>query len=463
MRPLAAVVGCLVLASCGSSSDDAGTSIDTVAPTETSVAVTSSATTAAETTTTDVQPTVAPSTTTTAPTTTVAPTTTDRATTTTVASSAPVADAASPGDLASLVECNDGVGCTQILEAPSGALLLGAATEPTITRIDGDEITTFEVDLDVRGFGGLDGAWMYAVGPDDVAYIGRQTATTDDPIGDLAAVSTTGPDAGRVIVDWTQVLELSGDTDYVPTAGGLVPVGCCGFDPVRPAPDAPLVVDWVGLDGELVIDPGPHVTMVTGDGGNALVVSDAGGERSFPLPTVAQTVRGMPWVQVLDDGGLVAAFFDPFSGASYYAVWRADAADTFRFSEGGKLFLHSYFLDDELVDGPSVLALRSSGEAIVRSADGVVSTTDVDRIGPEMAPLRLDRDDWTVVAGDANDTIAESQPEWARSAVLVAQATTIDWFPNEQVVIETIDATSGGDRVTVTVTSSGFLDDSVFA
>src|SRR5690606_16443649 len=85
---------------------------------------------------------------------------------------------------------------------------------------------------------------LITAGPDGAVYLA--TPTGSDPIGDLVAVSLTEGDAGREIERLVGRVDLSGDTDLVATADGLVEVGCCGPDQLRPAPDAAIVIGWIG-------------------------------------------------------------------------------------------------------------------------------------------------------------------------------------------------------------------------
>ena len=117
------------------------------------------------------------------------------------------------------------------------------------------------------------------------------------------AVSLAAADAGREIRRWPAVLDISGDTELIPTPAGLVAVGCCGPDQLRPDPDAAAAVPWISRNGaEITAD----IPVVLWDLSTRTVTVD---DRSWePDLTDAEGLRGMPLISPTADGGFLGAF-----------------------------------------------------------------------------------------------------------------------------------------------------------
>ena len=249
-----------------------------------------------------------PVTATTLPATTQPPTTTTNSTTTTVAT------ATSGFELELLgiaVGCTGGP-CTSVALTDEGVVV---AYDPAAA-----ELTMYAdppVVLDVSGLDGFDPEQSYLelIGLDEVAYLATQSAGITDPVGDLVAIALTGPRAGEVLARADQVVDLSGDSDLVPTAEGIVSVGCCSFDPVRPAADAPRLVDWVDSSGAPIANVGPNLRVEFADGSVTVVRADARNERTWTIPGVAN-YRGMPTVGATADGGAIVSLQDTFDATS---------------------------------------------------------------------------------------------------------------------------------------------------
>jgi hypothetical protein len=115
-------------------------------------------------------------------------------------------------------------------------------------------------------------------------------------------------------------LDGSGDTDFVPSRGGLVAVGCCGAALVRPDPNATVVMPWVDATGAPTIDEGPQMSIEVhareGGGPDVDVVRrDVAVVLRWSLPSdVAGTVRGMPLVEARGDGGATLLNWDMLTG-----------------------------------------------------------------------------------------------------------------------------------------------------
>jgi|GEM_PF-2514627 len=163
-------------------------------------------------------------------------------------------------------------------------------------------------------------AYLLAVGPDDIVYLG--TRATSDERTDIIAFRL-GTSVATEIARAKAVGDPSGDTDIVPTTNGLVAVGCCSFDPIRPDPNAEPLMRWVNRDGVKVTDPRPQIRVETVDSGEgaasgvAFVREDANGTVTRWPATggIPALIRGMPGVAPLDDGGAIVVY-DDMNGAS---------------------------------------------------------------------------------------------------------------------------------------------------
>ena len=148
--------------------------------------------------------------------------------------------------------------------------------------------------------------WIELVGPDDVVYLNVDPTVPDGDgvAADLIAVSLAPGDAGREIDRWQDVADRIGDSDLVATREGIVRVGCCGPDTLRPAPDAPIEV--LGSLG----------TGATPDRRRELAQTSAWcwstRRTTFRRDDLSWTVesedggRGMPVVVPTFDGGIIA-------------------------------------------------------------------------------------------------------------------------------------------------------------
>jgi hypothetical protein len=190
------------------------------------------------------------------------------------------------------IVCDPGTVCVRFDVDASGVV--------TSSRLDTDEVVRW-TDPPVAASSGLVQAWLIAVGPDDVAYLAP--SGTDESGVDVVAVSLAAADAGREIRRWPAVLDISGDTELIPTPAGLVAVGCCGPDQLRPDPDAAAAVPWISRNGaEITAD----IPVVLWDLTTRTVTVD---DRSWePDLTDAEGLRGMPLITPTADGGFLGAF-----------------------------------------------------------------------------------------------------------------------------------------------------------
>lgn len=165
-------------------------------------------------------------------------------------------------------------------------------------------------------------AYLVAVGPGMVAYVAAMSDLANAPAMDLVVVALSGDRAGRVIDRLVGVVDGSGDTDLVPTRDGLVGVGCCGPDTVRPDPDQEPLIGWLGPEGEPLVDPGPHVTVELVDGQAYSVLALSGGEDRQRLP-VGNWFRGMPLTAVVGEGEYYVSWWDVDGGFGLVRVSEA--------------------------------------------------------------------------------------------------------------------------------------------
>jgi len=195
---------------------------------------------------------------------------------------------------------------------------------------------------------------LVAVGPEQVAYLLTQSPTTDDPDGELVAVSLHGRDAGRVLARSDQRVDTSGDTDVVATREGLVAVGCCGTDDLRPDPAQAPLMRWVGRDGRIVVHEAPQVRIEVHDGTFDVVLTDGIVEEArwvAPVPAPAG-LRGMPRTSAVD-GAVLVGYHDVIAGAP--VLLRLDASGATMISPP---------------PGTSIVAFGPYGSVLVTVAEG---------------------------------------------------------------------------------------------
>ena len=262
------------------------------------------------------------------------------------------------------------------------------------------------------------------------------TPTSDsDPVGDLVAVSLTDDDAGREIDRAVGEADLSGDSDLVATAAGLVRVGCCGGDQVRPGPDSPVVMTWVGPSAG---EPQPMPT-ISVDGTGLVTV----GDRIWQVELGdGAGQRGMPPITATFDGGFVGAF-DVESGTILARGWPDGTV-----SQMGS--------DYPALLEPTGRVLYASDDQFVRG-DPFESPEDV-RIewglntGPD--------GEWLLNPYTVNDDIDATQPVWAADPVAWGDTFGGVLDPG---AIRTVTTTAPGDNVTVTVVYDNSLDSTLRA
>lgn len=205
--------------------------------------------------------------------------------------------------------CSDGFYCGDVGVAPDGALVSHDPSTGMLT-VHREPAVVAEVDPD---------SFLYiaAVGADDTVYVVTSPVSgTSEEGNDVGAVSMAPDRAGLTVRRWEHAIGASGDDELVATPEGIVIVGCCGPDTVRPEPGAPVEIPWVVRDGaEVTLD----VPMIRFDQ-VADVVTVANRAWALDLPDSAG-VRGMPPIVATADGGFVGVFPD-VSGSRNMTVAR---------------------------------------------------------------------------------------------------------------------------------------------
>lgn len=179
-----------------------------------------------------------------------------------------------------------------ILESPPRTFVTDAPIDPTAT-------------------------YLLAIGPDDVAYLSTKSDSPGDYASDLIAISTAPETAGAVVGRIIGGATTSGDSELRATAAGLVSVGCCGGEPRQPTPDrSRVVMEWVDRYGKVIVDDGPEIWIdYLETGGIRVTRRDDSAEATWTIPD-AESLRGMPPIIALDDGGVMLTLGYPFASAN---------------------------------------------------------------------------------------------------------------------------------------------------
>jgi hypothetical protein len=394
----------------------------------------------------------------TVPSTEPAPTSTVEATTTlpSATTSEPVAEPTIDGEVLAIpASCTDSQFCTQLANTEDGRIVAYDPTRDVLAVYDGTgQQLQFEVPLAAPIADQL--PYLVSIGPADVAYFSVSPPAASDPISDLIAVPLVGPNAGIEAVRY-EGLDGSGDSTLVAQRAGLVSVGCCGPPATRPTGDATLY-PYVDGEGTPIESIAPVFRLDLGEAGNALVRIEAdGAETAFTLPAVFQYPRDFPELVATDDGGALGADYVQLASGGHVVVVRFGTD----WPESG-IDNVDVFLIDSAADGTPRFfpqLLERSGTVVVRDDRGFVRTT-LESIGTTGWPgaVQIDSASGDVGTAGLNDYIAEAQPLWAADPSLLALQIVPAVGPNESVASEFDEATG-----VLTITTSGFLDDSVAA
>ena len=362
--------------------------------------------------------------------------------TTTVPATTAVAWQTLPWEAAGIErDCSDeeSVGCTQILVDRDGSTVSYDPTTRTLTRHTTPPITA-QVDA------GLGTVYLHLLGPDDVVYLNVDAADPTDGAADLLAITLAPDDAGRVLDRWTGLTDRIGDTDLVATRDGLVVVGCCDHELLRPDPAAEIVLPWIARDGGTTSISGP-VMRTEVDMPTLTVHRDddlPAGTRSWSFdPPADWQPRGMPTVIPTFDGGFIATTFG--TEQSVIRGWVDGTINTVTIDTSPDF---------------SWVSLDPNGRVTIADGDRFV------RFEPfaERAEFWAGRPE---IGDDGNvtlpgiDTPIDAEAPWARNPIAFGHAVAGRVAVNERRTIE--DERLSDTEFRVTVTTSNFFDDSVFA
>jgi hypothetical protein len=211
-------------------------------------------------------------------------------------------------------------------------------------------------------------AVLVDVGPQDIAYI--WWTIPGDESAHVSAYELTGPDAGRLVREFDARLDPSGDTELVATRDGFVELACCDVNPIRPAPDAVVMIPWVDRTGtEIAADD--RTVFVVEINERLVVSADRPGDTEDNAWTVSfgdVAPRGMPHLYELDDGTVVM-IADGADATSDPTYLRPDGTTETVDSPGsvayvlpnGRFVVHgaepsSFFLTQPLLQADSIVA-----------------------------------------------------------------------------------------------------------
>lgn len=335
--------------------------------------------------------------------------------------------------------CSDDqyAGCTRILVDPDGSIVSYDPTTRTLTRHTTPAISTTVAD-------DLGTVYLHLVGPDHVVYLNVDAAVPGDGAADLVAMTLASDDAGRVLGRWAGITDRVGDSDLVATRDGLVVVGCCDHDVLRPHPAAEVVLPWIARDGDSTAIDGPVVRTEV-DLPTLTVHRDEdlpAGTRSWSFdPPADWQPRGMPTVIPTFDGGFMAITFD---GVDQTVIrgWVDGAIDMIT------------------IDTYEALSLDPNGRVMIADGDRFVRIEPFDDRTEFWAGRPEIGDDGSVTLPDI-DTPIDAEAPWARNPIAFGNAVAGRFAVNEHRTIQ--HDRPSEDEFVVTVTTSNFFDDSVFA
>lgn len=329
--------------------------------------------------------------------------------------------------------------CTRVIHDPDGTPISYDPVTRQLTRHSIPPVSTQLPDAY--------GSWPRPrhAGPDSVVYVEVDPAGTTGSTRSLIAISLSDGDAGREIARWNDV-EYSSESELVATPDGLVRVDCCGLDPIRPASDAEVVVPWIDRNGTETgsIAPSIRVTVVSGDLMIARSDTVPAGTREWSFRPPGDPIwHVMPQVTPTFDGGFVAAMstaHDVGPGITIARGWPSGDVE-------------QVFLTDL-----SDVELDRSGRVLIGDGDRVWWVEPFpDRTVRPGERAQIDVDAGTVSLPD----LAEISANWRMDPVAFADAVRGQLAVNEQ---RTITAEQLSEfEWHVTVITSNFFDDSVFA
>jgi hypothetical protein len=333
--------------------------------------------------------------------------------------------------------------CTQVVIDPQG---VPVSYDPLTRRVTREHRTGVEPVAFVLPDDYVDPS-LLAAGPDDVVYFALDNDWPSP--SDVIAMSLAPGDAGRMIERFPTVLAI-GDADVLAAPTGLVVSGW--YDPgSRPSYDATPVVAWVDRNGGVAA---PTTAGAFDDANNT--ISANGWQWDIAGRQVIPEQPGSSMVVPTFDGGFIAAYTETTGSARTEVVrgWRDGTV------EHVELPLSS----PALVLEPQGTLLVPNGDSFARiapvedPATGWDGNLQIDVAGGTATPVGLDE------YLDTIDWPAAGQSHlwpWGTSPIAFANAVA-GGSPTSPSELRTIQQEPAeGSTVVVTVTTEGFLDDSV--
>ncbi|MFK8022755.1 MAG: hypothetical protein AB8G26_02220 [Ilumatobacter sp.] len=365
-------------------------------------------------------------------------------------------EASSSGELGFAIPraCTDDSQCTSLAAAADGRIVAFDPVRSAVEVYDpaGRNLLSEQpIGAALEVDGAADNVFLEAIGPDDVAYLTYSPERSVDPIRELVAVPLKGPNSGTIVNRWAG-LDGTGGSTLVPSPAGLVEVPCCGAPSGRvPSPER-TVFEWVDRDGSSTESTAPSIQLRLGDAGNELTRVDGVERTSFQLPSAFQTGRDFPDVVATDDGGALASQTVALATGTYEVLVDFDVDWPTGRADNGDVYWRRGVEDASfalLEPAGSVIAVEDG--AFVRRELGEVATQG----WPEVGETSLDAAATT--APGLNEFISERQPFWAAQADTFAHQIVQTLGANETITFDFDDSPAP----TITVTTAGFLDDSV--
>jgi hypothetical protein len=347
--------------------------------------------------------------------------------------------------------CVGDFNCTQLANTEDGRIVAYDPTDETLRVYDAaGQALESEVPVQVPLVDQF--PRLIHIGPDDVAYFTVDTPGIDDPSNDLIALPIVGLNAGIEVFRYTG-LDGSGDSALVPQKAGLMSVGCCGSLEPRPAPDDPLY-HYVDANGSRLVSSAPTFRLDLGEVGNTLArINEDGTSTFFNLPTVFAAPRDFPRFVATDDGGALGFDYVQYQSGGYPIIVRFQTDwPEFRIDNSDVFLLG-------LTEDVSVF-LERTGTVVVDDGAGRFVRRTLDEIGTSGWPGTVEVNTTTgiVEAPGLNEYITTAKPVWASDPNLLGVQLVQAVDANESVQFEFDEATQ-----VLTITTSGYLDDSVFA
>ncbi|MEY4231669.1 MAG: hypothetical protein RLZZ362_2518 [Actinomycetota bacterium] len=337
--------------------------------------------------------------------------------------------------------------CTAVVVDPQG---IPVSYDPLTRRVtrerrESTELPTFTLPNEYVD------ASLVAAGPDDVVYFALDNDWPSS--SDVIAVSLAPGDTGRLIERFPEVLPV-GDADVFPAPTGLVVSGWQDQGS-RPSPERTPSVPWVGRNGGAV----SPIPLGAFDDANNLVQAH-NWQWSIGDRRVIAEQPGTSVVMPTFDGGFLSAYSET-TGAMRTELIRGWRDGTVEYLE---LPISWAALDGPLVLEPQGTLLVPNGDSFARLAPfenrtiGWESQLQIDVDAGTATPVGLDEYLDTIIWPSSGQS--DVWP-WGTSPIAFANAVA-GGAPSSASELQSMqEGPVEGSTVVVTVTTEGFLDDSV--